>query len=125
MNTLEYFEIQSSNPEKAVNFYKRVFDWKITKDESVPFEYFRIQTDGMNGAILKRPASHPPRDSGTNSFTCSVRVLDFDVMSKKILNNGGQISLPKFAVKGKCWQGYFFDLDDNVFGLFQVDYNAK
>jgi predicted enzyme related to lactoylglutathione lyase len=38
---------------------------------------------------------------------------------------GGQVALPKFAVPGRCWQGYFIDLDGNTFGIFEVDENAK
>jgi hypothetical protein len=29
-----------------------------------------------------------------------------------------KISLPKFAVPGKCWQGYFQDPERNTFGVF-------
>ncbi|HQF27637.1 MAG TPA: VOC family protein, partial [Bacteroidia bacterium] len=46
-------------------------------------------------------------------------------MSTRILKNGGQIALPKFAIQGRCWQGYFIDLDNNTFGIFEVDSNAK
>ena len=59
-NIISYFEIQASDPEKLVGFYKNVFDWKFTKDEQIPIEYYRIETAGMGGAILKRPANVPP-----------------------------------------------------------------
>jgi hypothetical protein len=52
-------------------------------------------------------------------------VDNFDEMSTRILKNGGQIALPKFAIQGRCWQGYFIDLDNNTFGIFEVDSNAK
>jgi len=32
--------------------------------------------------------------------------------------------MAKFAVPGRCWQGYFLDTDNNVFGIFEVDGNA-
>jgi hypothetical protein len=35
------------------------------------------------------------------------------------------VALPKFAVPGKCWQGYFIDLDGNTFGIFEVDEGAR
>jgi hypothetical protein len=35
-----------------------------------------------------------------------------------------KISLPKFAVPGKCWQGYFQDPEGNTFGVFEVDERA-
>jgi len=38
----------------------------------------------------------------------------------KILSLGGKTALPKFAVPGVCWQGYFIDTEGNTFGLFQL-----
>jgi predicted enzyme related to lactoylglutathione lyase len=126
MNTIAYFEIQSDEPKRAVEFYKNVFGWEFVKEELVPIEYYRMQdASSVFGAILKRPAKTPPPEFGTNAFVCSVQVEDFDATSKKILDNGGKIALPKFAVPGRCWQGYFLDLDNNTFGLFQVDPSAK
>ncbi len=125
MNNLAYFEIQSDEPSKAVAFYQAAFDWKFTKDESLPIEYYRIETDSINGGILKRPVQTPPMQYGTNAFTCSMQVSNFDETAKKIMDQGGQVAMEKFAVVGKCWQGYFLDLDHNVFGIFQVDEAAK
>lgn len=125
MNTIAYFEIQAANPKKAKAFYKNVFGWKFFKEEFLPIEYYRIETDGINGGILKRPAKTPPQECGTNAFTCSVMVEDFDAAAEKIIKHGGQVALPKFAVPGRCWQGYFVDTDNNTFGIFQVDRQAR
>jgi predicted enzyme related to lactoylglutathione lyase len=54
-----------------------------------------------------------------------MEVENFDDIAKKILELGGREAMPKFAIPGKCWQGYFLDLDNNVFGIFEVDENAK
>ena len=123
MNTVVYFEIQSSCLEREVQFYTQVFGWKIEKDAAMPIEYYRIETNGIQGALLERPAPVVPM-SGTNAFTCSLEVENFDTTAAVILANGGTVALPKFAIPGKCWQGYFLDPDQNVFGIFQVDTNA-
>ena len=86
---------------------------------------FRIETNCINGGLLKRPANVPPSQSGTNAFVNSIEVENFDTTSEIILQNGGQIALPKFAIPGRCWQGYFMDADNNTFGLFEVDENAR
>jgi len=91
----------------------------------MPIEYYRIETNTINGGLLKRPANIPSPKQGTNAFVCSIEVDNFDEMSTRILKNGGQIALPKFAIQGRCWQGYFIDLDNNTFGIFEVDSNAK
>jgi len=33
--------------------------------------------------------------------------------------------MEKFAVPNRCWQGYFLDLDQNVFGICEIDENAN
>jgi uncharacterized protein len=125
MNTVGYFEIQSSDPSRELKFYKNVFGWKFFKEENLPIEYYRIETNSINGGLLKRPATIPPPQSGTNAFCCSIQVENFDTTQALILKNDGQVALPKFAVPGKCWQGYFIDADNNTFGIFEVDENAS
>lgn len=124
MNTIAYFEIQSSNPQRDILFYKAVFGWTFIK-VNLPIEYYSIETDNMRGGLLKRPAPTPPAGSGTNAFVCSMQVKNFEATSKQIMDHGGQIAMPKFAVPGRCWQGYFIDLDNNTFGIFEVDEKAK
>lgn len=125
MNTIGYFEIQSSNPEREIKFYQTVFGWKFIKEAFVPIEYYRIETNGINGGLLQRPAKTPPTEFGTNAFVNSIQVENFDRTAELILQNGGQIALPKFAIPGRCWQGYFTDSDHNTFGIFEVNSNAK
>jgi len=125
MNTIGYFEIQSSNPEREIKFYKKVFEWKFIREENVPIEYYRIETNNLNGGLLKRPAKVPPMEFGTNAFCNSIQVQNFDKTNDKIIANGGVVALPKFAIPGRCWQGYFLDQDHNVFGIFEVDEKAK
>lgn len=125
MNTIAFFEIQSSDPGRDVEFYSKLFQWTFIREEYVPIEYYRIDTATIYGGLLKRPANVPPTNCGTNAFTCSIQVDNFDEKAKQILELGGKIALPKFAVPGRCWQGYFIDLDNNTFGIFQVDIDAK
>lgn len=124
MNNVMYFEIQADNPENAEKFYSAIFGWTFIKQEGLPVEYWRIETEGINGGLLKRPAPVPPPQSGTNAFVCSMEVENSDATAEKILQSGGKVALPKFAVPHTCWQGYFLDLEGNTFGLFQVDENA-
>jgi uncharacterized protein len=124
MNDPGYFEIQADNPEAAIRFYAAVFGWKFAKETGAPIDYWRIETNGIRGGLLKRPAKAPPPQSGTNAYVCSMHVESFDKTAEAILKNGGQVALAKFAVPGVCWQGYFLDPESNTFGLFQVDRDA-
>lgn len=123
MNTIGYFEIQASEPEKLIDFYANVFGWKFAEQTGLPVKYWQIETDGIRGGLLERPAKTPPTEYGTNAYTCSIEVENFDATAERILTNGGQIALPKFEVPGRCWQGYFIDTDNNVFGIFEAFYN--
>ncbi len=119
-NSPSYFEIQANDPERAIHFYTEILEWKFTKDPSLPIDYWRIETTGSSGGLLKRPANVPPPQSGTNAFVCSMQVENFDAASEKILKLGGQVAMAKFLIPGKCWQGYFLDTEGNTFGLFEV-----
>ena len=125
MNAPAYFEIQADDTNRAVRFYREIFGWKFDKIDGLPIEYWRIETSGPRGGLLKRPAKTPPPEHGTNAFVCSMEVASFDDMAAKVASHGGQVAMPKFAVPGVCWQGYFIDTEGNTFGIFQPDPAAK
>ena len=125
MNTVAYFEIQSSEPPREIRFYEAVFGWKFIRESASPVEYYRVQTNGIHGGLLKRPAAVPPNNCGTNAFVVSLQVENYDSVNDLIIKHGGTVALPKFAVPGRCWQGYYIDQDNNTFGIFEVDENAK
>ena len=119
-----FFEIQADDLDRAEKFYKTIFGWKFTEVPGLPVEYRIIDNGGTGGGLLKRPAKTPPNECGTNAFTCSFEVEDFDKTAEAIEKLNGITALPKFAVPGKCWQGYFLDNEGNVFGIFQPDESA-
>jgi predicted enzyme related to lactoylglutathione lyase len=122
-----YFEIQADDPQRAIQFYSTVFGWKFVEAPGLPIPYWRIEitpsTSGFadGGGLMKRPVKTPPPGCGTNAFTCSFEVKSFDETATRIVELGGMVALPKFALPGKCWQGYFLDTEGNVFGMFEVD----
>ena len=119
-----YFEIQADDTKRAIDFYSGVFGWKFSEVKGLPIPYWTIETGGSRGGLLKRPAPAPPPGSATNAFVCSLEVEKFDATEKQILQQGGIVALPKFAVPKTCWQGYFVDTEGNTFGIFEVDPNA-
>jgi predicted enzyme related to lactoylglutathione lyase len=125
MNGPSYFEIQADDTKSASDFYRGVFGWKFTKVEGLAIEYWRIETDGPRGGLLKRPAQAPPAGYGANAFVCSIEVEEFEKTAQRISDLGGKVALPKFPVPGVCWQGYFLDTEGNVFGIFQADTDAR
>lgn len=125
MNTIAYFEIQTGDPETAMRFYETVFGWRFAKMEGLPIPYWRIETAGMHGGLLQRPANTAPAECGANAYVCSMEVGDIDAAAALIEQSGGRVALPKFAVPGVCWHAYFIDPEGNTFGVFQTDSNAQ
>jgi uncharacterized protein len=132
MNRVVHFEIQADDIERAKKFYELVFGWSIEKWEEGDFEYWMVMTApkdstelGINGGMLRRPTKTPPQECGTNAFACTVQVEDFDEIAQKVEVAGGIVALPKMAIAGMAWQGYFLDTEGNVFGVHQPDENAK
>ena len=121
MNSPLYFEIQADDVVRAKAFYECVFDWHFTRQEGLPIEYWRIDTKGISGGLFRRPAPIPVGSIGTNAAVISMEVTDFDATARVIMNNEGKVAMAKFAVVGKCWQGYYLDPEGNTFGIFQVD----
>lgn len=125
MNQLSYFEIHATDPERAIGFYSHVFGWTITPLPGLPIPYWRIQTEAAEGGLLQRMGEAPPPRAPVNGFVCSMEVRSFDDTAREILGMGGVVALPKFAIPGLCWQGYFIDTEGNVFGIFQPDRDAR
>lgn len=122
MNSPRYFELQADDPARAAAFYGSVFGWELGRVEGMPIEYWRTRTPGgIEGAILARPVPVPPGPSGTNAAVISMEVADFDATAAAILAAGGIVAMEKFAVPGRCWQGYFQDTEGNTFGIFETD----
>lgn len=125
-----HFEIQVDDLDRARAFYAAVFGWRFEDYSAVVGSpYFGVITGedgepGINGGLLPRPSPAPADGHGTNAFVLTVAVDDYDVVDAQILANGGRVALPKAALPGMAWQGYYLDPDGNLFGLHQEDPSA-
>jgi len=131
MARVVHFEIQADDVERAKAFYSRVFGWRFDDyGPALGTVYWGIVSGpddepGINGGLLQRPAAVPPPEQGTNAYVCTVQVDDFDAVAEQILAAGGVVALPKTALMGVAWQGYFQDTEGNTFGLHQPDPDAR
>jgi predicted enzyme related to lactoylglutathione lyase len=124
VNNVGYFELQATDPQRVIAFYERVFGWRFVEQPQITTRYFHIEGAGMPGGLVQRPVAIPEPPAGTNAFVCSMQVESFEQTAERVLENGGIVALERFAVPGRCWQGYFIDCDGNVFGIFEFDENA-
>ena len=131
MGRLVHFEIHVDDMERAMKFYGDVFGWTFEDySEYAGMPYFGAVTGddqqmGINGALMQRKSAPPELNQALNGFACTMGVEDYDSTEAKILNLGGKVALPKYALPGMAWQGYYMDTEGNIFGVHQPDQNAK
>lgn len=145
-NRVVHFEIHAEDPERAAAFYKAVFGWEITKwlnppgspdrsgdvGDSPAMEYWMIMTapkdstePGINGGLMRRRGTAPVEGQAVNAFVSTMDVASYDETHEKILKAGGTMAVPKAALPGMAWLGYYKDTEGNIFGIYQTDPNAK
>ena len=122
MSRIVHFELPADDPERAIEFYKKVFGWHIYKWEG-PIDYWLIETGkepepGIDGGLGRR---QDPNEGVVNT----IGVDSVDEAVKKIEEHGGKIVRPKQAVPGVGWLAYFEDTEGNMTGIMQDDPNAK
>jgi predicted enzyme related to lactoylglutathione lyase len=121
-----HFEIHAADPERAVNFYKTLFDWKFQKWEG-PMDYWLVTTGpddqpGINGGLMRRQGEIDGQ--AVIAYVCTVDVADVDTSTNTAVSNGGQVALPKMPIPGVGWLVYCKDTEGNIFGMMQADQNA-
>jgi len=124
-----HFEIHVDDMDRAKAFYATVFGW--TYEDYTDYAgqpYFgaiagQEEEAGINGALMLRYDGVEPNGS-VNGAVLTMGTDDFDATAEKVLAAGGSVALPKAALPGMAWQGYFLDTEGNVFGVHQPDENA-
>lgn len=123
MNRVVHFEINVDDPERAIKFYTQVFGWTVNKWENPGLDYWLVMTGdekepGINGGIGKR--MHP---SATTINIIDVKSIDESI--EKVKASGGDVVMPKTTVPSVGYLAYCKDTEGNVFGMMQMDPNAK
>jgi len=136
MNRVIHFEIHATEPERAAEFYRKVFGWQIDEWEIPGVEiapedrYWLVTTGsepepGIDGAILARRGCEPAAGQGVNAYVCTICVESVDECLERALEAGGTLALPKMPVPGVGWLAYCQDTERNVFGMMQPDEAAQ
>ncbi|WOQ16591.1 VOC family protein [Raineyella sp. W15-4] len=125
-----HFEIHADDIDRAKAFYSEVFGWAFVDWSGTTGDtYWGITTGeegtpGIDGGLLRRTGGSPELDQPVNAYVVTMVCDDFDLYEERILGHGGEVALPKTALTGMAWQGYFKDPEGNIFGLHQPDPNA-
>ena len=126
-----HFEIYVDDIERAKAFYGAAFGWTFEDfSQLTGSPYWGIVAGaegepGINGGLLERSGPAPAPGSGANAFVCTMEVADYDDTERKILAAGGEVAVPRMALPGMAWQGYYLDPEGTTFGLHQPDAEAR
>ncbi len=121
MPRITHFDIPADDPKRAQKFYKKVFDWKFEKWDG-PMDYWMATTGteepGINGGLSQRMP-------GQMGMTNTITVPSVDKFSKKVIDNGGQMIVPKMAILKVGWFAQCMDTENNIFGIIEMDEKAE
>jgi len=123
MPTIVHFDIAADDPERAKTFYEALFDWKIEKLPGPVPHYLIATTDlngeeGVGGGMAKR--TNP-----NQNITNFIGVSSVDAYIAKVETLGGKVIEGKWAVPGWGYLAVCLDTENNLFGLWEEDKNAK
>ena len=117
-----HFEIPATDTKRAVAFYEQAFGWKIKK-YGEDMDYWLVEAGeekepGINVAISKRSYTNP-------TTVNTISITSFEDSVEKIKAAGGGVLTPKMAVPNVGYMAYCKDTEGNIFGIMQMDPNAK
>ena len=73
---------------------------------------------GIDGGMSKRMP-------GQIGMTNTIDVPSIEKFSKKIIENGGQLIIPKMAIPKVGWFAQCMDTEGNMFGIIEMDEKAE
>ena len=123
MPTIVHFDVATDDPERAKKFYEALFDWKMESPPGMT-DYYLIETTdlegkrGVGGGLGKRGEPN-------QKITSYIGVDSVDDYSSKVEKLGGKVISPKMTVPGWGYLSICIDTENNMFGLWQEDKNAK
>jgi uncharacterized protein len=121
MNTtaVSWFEIPTTNFERAVRFYEGLLQITLTHDEmqGVKNAFFPYtQGQGIGGALTDAPYAKPHTDGGIIYLAVPTMVA-FDRALSKLADLGGQLVMPKTAIGPNGHFALITDSEGNRVGL--------
>jgi len=120
MNSVVHFEIPATKPERAKEFYKKVFGWSIFDfDEETALV---TTTESEETGLPKTPGAINGslyRSDGSKTVTAVINVEDINAHIRTVESNGGKLVDAPVTVPGMGMYARFKDTEGNLMGLWQ------
>lgn len=116
MPRIVHFELPTSDINLSKKFYETVLDWKLEKYGG-PVDYMLVmtgdrETPGIDGGL----------GGAANEFKATVNTVeveDIDLILKKVVENGGEIIMPKDEIPTVGYLAYFREPGGAILGVMQ------
>ncbi len=119
MSTIVHVEIPADDIGRAQKFYSELFGWEIKQIPGMDYWLFTMEgAKKTGGGMMKR--QHPQQPI-TNYFD----VPSVDEYSAKVEKLGGKVMVRKTAVPGMGYFSVCLDTENNAFGLWEDNKDAK
>ena len=118
MSSVVHFEIHAEDVQRAVDFYVAAFGWR-TEDWS---EFTGSPYIGVHTRAEGEPGINGGLGGAANEFKGTVNTVgvdDIDAVLKKVIENGGQIVMPRDEIPGVGLLAYVREPGGAVIGLMQ------
>jgi len=125
MPSVVHFEIPADDVERARKFYGELFGWKIEQFTGpTPIDYWTVMT-GKGEGTAAIDGGMMPRQNPRQQTIVYIDVPSVDEYLDKVKGLGGSVCIPKMAVPGMGWFAVCIDPENNGFGIWECDTNAK
>lgn len=115
-NPFVHVELHTQDPEKAKNFYGRMFGWKF--EEMADMDYTIIKVgQGTGGGILKTASKA--------AWVPYVLVNDIGVFTEKAASNGAELLTDVTEIPRIGWFSMFRDPAGASFAMLQLKMDSE
>jgi len=124
MDKIVHFEIPFDDKERAMKFYRGVFDWDfndmpemkyvIAHTVRVDEKQMPKESGAINGGMYNRA------DGGSKSPVLVISVNNIDEKLEQIKKAGGEVFLSKRQVGEMGWYAQVKDTEGNIIGVWEV-----
>jgi predicted enzyme related to lactoylglutathione lyase len=112
------YEIAAADPGTLYTFYQALFGWQFQRAGDQ--DYWAISGDGpgIDGALIRRFEGGP-------GVINTLSVASVDEAIAKVATLGGAVIMAKTAIPGTGYVAYCVDPEGNVFGIMEINDQAR
>lgn len=118
-NTITWFELPSSDFDRACKFYGDLLAVEINKSEfgGMPYGFFPMEMGNVSGAVVSNP-NYKPGGDGAVVFLNTEGKLD--AVLGRVESAGGSVVMPKTDIGSNGHIALIIDTEGNKVGLHQA-----